>query len=134
MIITSLCRFFFFLIFFTLFSGLLQFGGMFSAQRMLSMGLILPWGNVGIIFNTCGSTMSGCTIHCICFHCNNNALQSLTLFSWLQIISDVITLSSEGSTLRAWNLPDGQMVWETSLHCAQQSKSLLSVPVSNLST
>ncbi|VVB14136.1 unnamed protein product [Arabis nemorensis] len=41
----------------------------------------------------------------------------------------VITLSSEGSTLRAWNLPDGQMVWETSLHSAQQSKSLLSVPV-----
>ena len=41
----------------------------------------------------------------------------------------VITLSSEGSTLRAWNLPDGQMVWETSLHTAQHSKSLLSVPI-----
>ncbi|CDY67992.1 BnaCnng57230D [Brassica napus] len=41
----------------------------------------------------------------------------------------VITLSSEGSMLRAWNLPDGQMVWETSLHSAQHSKSLLSVPV-----
>ncbi|CAA7039768.1 unnamed protein product [Microthlaspi erraticum] len=40
----------------------------------------------------------------------------------------VITLSSEGSNLRAWNLPDGQMVWETSLHSAQHSKSLLSVP------
>jgi len=47
------------------------------------------------------------------------------------MISDVITLSSEGSTLRAWNLPDGQMVWETSLLTAQHSKSLLSVPVSN---
>ncbi|CAN7037612.1 unnamed protein product [Brassica rapa subsp. trilocularis] len=45
----------------------------------------------------------------------------------------VITLSSQGSTLRAWNLPDGQMVWETSLHSAQISKSLLSVPVSNIS-
>ncbi|KAG7601940.1 putative transcription factor WD40-like family [Arabidopsis thaliana] len=41
----------------------------------------------------------------------------------------VITLSSEGSTLRAWNLPDGQMVWETSLLTAQHSKSLLSVPI-----
>nr|VDD18936.1 unnamed protein product [Brassica oleracea] len=41
----------------------------------------------------------------------------------------VITLSSQGSTLRAWNLPDGQMVWETSLHSAQSSKSLLSVPI-----
>ncbi|WZZ22601.1 hypothetical protein YC2023_123988 [Brassica napus] len=41
----------------------------------------------------------------------------------------VITLSSEGSMVRAWNLPDGQMVWETSLHSAQHSKSLLSVPV-----
>ncbi|KAF3549135.1 hypothetical protein DY000_02000479 [Brassica cretica] len=37
----------------------------------------------------------------------------------------VITLSSQGSMLRAWNLPDGQMVWETSLHRAQHSKSLL---------
>ena len=34
--------------------------------------------------------------------------------------------------VRAWNLPDGQMVWETSLHSAQHSKSLLSVPVSNI--
>ncbi|CAN6839068.1 unnamed protein product [Brassica oleracea] len=41
----------------------------------------------------------------------------------------VITLSSQGSMLRAWNLPDGQMVWETSLHSAQSSKSLLSVPI-----
>ncbi|KAL0672557.1 hypothetical protein Bca4012_000537 [Brassica carinata] len=39
--------------------------------------------------------------------------------------SYVITLSSQGSMLRAWNLPDGQMVWETSLHRAQHSKSLL---------
>ncbi|CAF2135709.1 unnamed protein product [Brassica napus] len=41
----------------------------------------------------------------------------------------VITLSSQGSMLRAWNLPDGQMVWKTSLHSAQSSKSLLSVPI-----
>ena len=47
--------------------------------------------------------------------------------------SDVITLSSEGSMLRSWNLPDGQLVWETSLHSAQHSKSLLSVPVSYIS-
>ncbi|CAF1697066.1 unnamed protein product [Brassica oleracea var. botrytis] len=46
----------------------------------------------------------------------------------------VITLSSQGSMLRAWNLPDGQMVWETSLHRAQHSKSLLFlVPVSCIS-
>ncbi|KAL8137095.1 hypothetical protein V2J09_003096 [Rumex salicifolius] len=37
----------------------------------------------------------------------------------------VITLSSEGGILRAWNLPDGQMVWETSLAGKETSKSLL---------
>ncbi|XVF35461.1 hypothetical protein REPUB_Repub18cG0148000 [Reevesia pubescens] len=40
----------------------------------------------------------------------------------------VITLSSEGSILRAWNLPDGQMVWESSLQGPKHSKSLLFVP------
>ncbi|KAJ9702333.1 hypothetical protein PVL29_004189 [Vitis rotundifolia] len=40
----------------------------------------------------------------------------------------VITLSSEGSILRAWNLPDGQMVWESFLQGPKPSKSLLSVP------
>ncbi|KAL0784267.1 hypothetical protein Bca101_000512 [Brassica carinata] len=43
----------------------------------------------------------------------------------LEKCRNVITLSSQGSMLRAWNLPDGQMVWETSLHRAQHSKSLL---------
>ncbi|KAF5726190.1 ER membrane protein complex subunit 1 [Tripterygium wilfordii] len=43
----------------------------------------------------------------------------------------VITLSSEGTILRAWKLTDGQMVWETYLPGNQQSKSLLVVP-SNL--
>ncbi|KAK5814147.1 hypothetical protein PVK06_029599 [Gossypium arboreum] len=37
----------------------------------------------------------------------------------------VITLSSGGSILRAWNLPDGQMVWESSLHGPKHSKPLL---------
>lgn len=40
----------------------------------------------------------------------------------------VITLSSEGSTLRAWNLPDGQMVWESFLSGSRPSKSLLFIP------
>ncbi|PSR91789.1 ER membrane protein complex subunit 1 like [Actinidia chinensis var. chinensis] len=40
----------------------------------------------------------------------------------------VITLSSEGSILRAWNLPDGQMVWETFLSGSSPSKSILFVP------
>ncbi|XVF89193.1 hypothetical protein PTKIN_Ptkin19aG0110600 [Pterospermum kingtungense] len=40
----------------------------------------------------------------------------------------VITLSSGGSILRAWNLPDGQMVWESSLQGSKHSKSLLLVP------
>lgn len=44
--------------------------------------------------------------------------------------SDVITLSSEGSILRAWSLPDGQMVWESFLQGSKPSKSLLSIPVS----
>ncbi|KAK6236832.1 Pyrrolo-quinoline quinone repeat - like 4 [Theobroma cacao] len=39
----------------------------------------------------------------------------------------VITLSSGGSILRAWNLPDGQMVWESSLQGPKNSKSLLLV-------
>ncbi|GFS44909.1 catalytics [Actinidia rufa] len=40
----------------------------------------------------------------------------------------VITLSSEGSILRAWNLPDGQMVWETFLSGSRPSKAKLFVP------
>ncbi|KAJ0962596.1 hypothetical protein J5N97_027718 [Dioscorea zingiberensis] len=40
----------------------------------------------------------------------------------------VVTLSSEGSVLRAWNLPDGQMIWESSLRVLKASKSLLYVP------
>ncbi|CAN6682001.1 unnamed protein product [Malus baccata var. baccata] len=42
----------------------------------------------------------------------------------------VVTLSSDGSILRAWNLPDGQMVWESFLEGSGSSKSLLSVPTS----
>lgn len=41
----------------------------------------------------------------------------------------VITLSSSGSILRAWNLPDGQMIWESFLEGSGSSKSLLSVPM-----
>ncbi|PQM34223.1 hypothetical protein Pyn_29537 [Prunus yedoensis var. nudiflora] len=40
----------------------------------------------------------------------------------------VITLSSGGGILRAWNLPDGQMVWESFLEGSGASKSLLTVP------
>ncbi|KAL6215585.1 hypothetical protein ACLB2K_015014 [Fragaria x ananassa] len=40
----------------------------------------------------------------------------------------VVTLSSEGSILRAWNLPDGQMVWESFIDGSGASKSLLTVP------
>ncbi|XP_062101167.1 uncharacterized protein LOC133807046 isoform X1 [Humulus lupulus] len=40
----------------------------------------------------------------------------------------VITLSSGGGILRAWNLPDGQMVWESFLQVSKSSKSLLSIP------
>ncbi|KAL3825828.1 hypothetical protein ACJIZ3_021857 [Penstemon smallii] len=40
----------------------------------------------------------------------------------------VISLSSGGSVLRAWNLPDGQMVWESTLLGSNPSKSLLLVP------
>ncbi|KAL2940085.1 ER membrane protein complex subunit 1 [Bienertia sinuspersici] len=40
----------------------------------------------------------------------------------------VITLSSEGSIIRAWNLPDGQMVWESFLSGKRPSEiSLLTV-------
>lgn len=47
-------------------------------------------------------------------------------------VSDVITLSSDGSILRAWNLPDGQMVWESSLQGSKTSKSILHIPVSDI--
>ncbi|KAG8376639.1 hypothetical protein BUALT_Bualt09G0084400 [Buddleja alternifolia] len=40
----------------------------------------------------------------------------------------VITLSSGGSVLRAWNLPDGQMVWESALLGSKSSKPLLLIP------
>lgn len=39
----------------------------------------------------------------------------------------VVTLSSEGTILRAWNLPDGQMVWESFIHGLAPSNSLLFV-------
>jgi hypothetical protein len=41
----------------------------------------------------------------------------------------VITLSSSGGVLRAWNLLDDQLVWESFLEGSSSSKSLLSVPV-----
>ncbi|KAJ8486416.1 hypothetical protein OPV22_018901 [Ensete ventricosum] len=40
----------------------------------------------------------------------------------------VVTLSSGGSILRAWNLPDGQMIWESTLPVSTPSKSSLYVP------
>ena len=46
------------------------------------------------------------------------------------VISDVVSLSSEGNFLRAWNLPDGQMAWESFLQGTSPSKSFLLVPVS----
>ncbi|KAH8482620.1 hypothetical protein H0E87_029901 [Populus deltoides] len=42
----------------------------------------------------------------------------------------LITLSSEGSILRAWNLPDGQMWWESFLQGPSDSKSFLFVSTS----
>ncbi|XP_030543021.1 ER membrane protein complex subunit 1 [Rhodamnia argentea] len=42
----------------------------------------------------------------------------------------VITLSSGGSILRAWNLPDGQLVWESVLKGSKPSKTMLIVPTS----
>ncbi|XP_010049094.2 ER membrane protein complex subunit 1 [Eucalyptus grandis] len=42
----------------------------------------------------------------------------------------VITLSSGGSILRAWNLPDGQLVWESILKGSNPSKIMLIVPTS----
>ncbi|KAF8035825.1 hypothetical protein BT93_C1754 [Corymbia citriodora subsp. variegata] len=42
----------------------------------------------------------------------------------------VITLSSGGSILRAWNLPDGQLVWESVLKGSNPSKTMLIVPMS----
>ncbi|TYI17027.1 hypothetical protein ES332_A08G296100v1 [Gossypium tomentosum] len=52
----------------------------------------------------------------------NDVVDVLTLL-WENV--NVITLSSGGSILRAWNLPDGQMVWESSLHGPKHSKPLL---------
>ncbi|KAJ6758454.1 hypothetical protein OIU74_025170 [Salix koriyanagi] len=43
----------------------------------------------------------------------------------------LITLSSEGSILRAWNLPDGQMWWESFLQGSSDSKSFLFVSTSS---
>ncbi|KAJ4958934.1 hypothetical protein NE237_026045 [Protea cynaroides] len=39
----------------------------------------------------------------------------------------VITLSSGGSILRVWNLPDGQMVWESFLSGSKPSKTFLAM-------
>ncbi|KAL6624715.1 hypothetical protein ACP70R_032036 [Stipagrostis hirtigluma subsp. patula] len=43
----------------------------------------------------------------------------------------VLTLSSGGTILRAWNLPDGQMIWETSLETSSASKPQLHVLSNN---
>jgi hypothetical protein len=40
----------------------------------------------------------------------------------------VVTLSTKGSILRAWNLPDGQLVWESFLLGSKTVKSLLLIP------
>ncbi|RZC50279.1 hypothetical protein C5167_018705 [Papaver somniferum] len=42
----------------------------------------------------------------------------------------VFSLSTGGSILRAWNLPDGQMVWESYLQGSVSSKSILCIPSS----
>ncbi|XP_068652377.1 uncharacterized protein [Aristolochia californica] len=39
-----------------------------------------------------------------------------------------VALSSNGTVLRAWNLPNGQMVWESFLQGSTLSKSMLVVP------
>ncbi|XP_062231040.1 uncharacterized protein LOC133928637 [Phragmites australis] len=43
----------------------------------------------------------------------------------------VLTLSSGGTILRAWNLPDGQMIWETNLETSTPSKPQLHVLPNN---
>ncbi|KAJ6793419.1 ER membrane protein complex subunit 1 [Iris pallida] len=43
----------------------------------------------------------------------------------------VVTLSSKGGVLRAWNLPDGLLIWESILQVSTPSKSLLYVPANN---
>uniref|UniRef100_A0A8R7P0I9 ER membrane protein complex subunit 1 n=1 Tax=Triticum urartu TaxID=4572 RepID=A0A8R7P0I9_TRIUA len=53
----------------------------------------------------------------------NNPIDQLSLSAGKY----VVTLSSGGSILRAWNLPDGQMIWETNIHTSTSSKSLLHV-------
>ncbi|XP_020276336.1 ER membrane protein complex subunit 1 [Asparagus officinalis] len=44
----------------------------------------------------------------------------------------VVTLSSEGSMLRAWNLPDGLLIWESILQVSTSSKPLLYVPTGSI--
>ncbi|KAF6994173.1 hypothetical protein CFC21_010937 [Triticum aestivum] len=53
----------------------------------------------------------------------NNPIDQLSLSAGKY----VVTLSSGGSILRAWNLPDGQMIWETNIQTSTSSKSLLHV-------
>lgn len=48
----------------------------------------------------------------------------------VHVFADVISLSSGGSVLRSWNLPDGQMVWESTVLGSNASKPLLLIPVS----
>uniref|UniRef100_A0A0D9WE36 ER membrane protein complex subunit 1 n=1 Tax=Leersia perrieri TaxID=77586 RepID=A0A0D9WE36_9ORYZ len=73
-----------------------------------------------------------------------NVIASLDLRSgdiiWRHVIEkndlvdqlNVVTLSSGGSILRAWNLPDGQMIWETNLQVSKASKPLLHVLSNNI--
>lgn len=72
------------------------------------------------------------TINTMCCNIVDCLVQELNAYSYwtFYFFSDVVTLSSGGSVLRAWNLPDGQMVWESFLPGSKPSRSLLLTPVS----
>ncbi|XP_066361981.1 uncharacterized protein [Miscanthus floridulus] len=58
---------------------------------------------------------------------NNDPLDQLSLSHGKY----VLTLSSGGTILRAWNLPDGQMIWETNLRTSAASDPQLHVMSNN---
>lgn len=72
-----------------------------------------------------------CIVFCIKICLNVKRILVIEFMSAHLNVSDVISLSSSGSILRAWNLPDGQMVWESSLQGSKESNSILNIPVSD---
>lgn len=57
--------------------------------------------------------------------------QTMLIKKFHFLFSDAVTVCLREVFLRAWNLPGGQMVWQSSIHGSGVSKTLLTVRLVN---